>query len=71
MSKNNKIILIILVSLIVLGLGYWFIYRPYAIKKSCFRQASEYYQQQQKKGQPESIEAFNLDYSLCLKKKAL
>lgn len=68
MSKQTKIILIILVSLIVLGLGYWFIYRPYAIKKSCFRQATNYANQ---KNYLNKDGVFNNYYSICLKAKNL
>jgi Tfp pilus assembly protein PilO len=72
MNKNNKIILIILISLIALGLGYWFIYRPYAIKRFCLKQVKNYDDLKEKeRDYGLSYDEINDYYYLCLKVKNL
>lgn len=69
MSKSNKIVLIVMISFIILGLSYWFIYRPYAIKKYCLNRIKGIEQNERKK--EFTVDQFNDIYSYCLKKKAL
>lgn len=61
MTKTKWIILIVVGVLIVGFLGFWFIYRPWAIKKSCYKK----YEWQKR------IKRFNDLYYRCLKEKGL
>jgi hypothetical protein len=65
--------------LVVIVLGYWFIYRPYSVRKTCFAEALDsavlstqsYYPLDNIKRQDKQDELINNLYQSCVRSKGL
>jgi hypothetical protein len=59
-------VIVIALLLIIIGLFYWYEWRPNQIRKSCFSQAKEYAQKRRAEGKDLSNALGNSLYRLCL-----
>ena len=69
MSKKQYIGIIILAVMILGFLFYWYEFRPYQVKKNCFKETTEWVKDQETL--EEYSKAYDFYYKNCLRKRGL